>query len=57
MATENTSAQEEHQFHTYSSHVIPWYVRLLWIGFWVFVIVYTLRFFIPTLEVELVSPP
>ena len=24
----------EHQHHDYTGNEIPWYVRLIWIGFW-----------------------
>ncbi|MEZ5941960.1 MAG: hypothetical protein R3C18_11250 [Planctomycetaceae bacterium] len=57
MTTENTSAKEEHRHHTYTSNDIPWYVRLVWILFWAFVIYYSLTYFIPAIDKELLSPP
>ena len=57
MNDEYANAHEEHQHHTYSSHVIPWYVRLIWILFWIYVIYYTIRYFVPAIDVELISPP
>jgi hypothetical protein len=31
------------QFHRYTSNAIPWFVRLIWLGFWVFAIDSTVR--------------
>ena len=31
------SPQAEHRYHDYIGNAIPWYVRVIWIGFWVFV--------------------
>ncbi len=42
------------QFHNYTSNAIPWYVRLLWLGFWTLAIVYTIRFLFPALQSELI---
>ena len=40
-ATQETGTPEqESRFHTYSSHVIPWYVRFIWLLFWIFAIGY-----------------
>jgi hypothetical protein len=50
-------ADVEHQFHHYTGNRIPWYVRLLWILFWIFAIYYTLSYLFPALRVELTSPP
>ena len=36
---------------------IPWYVRAIWLGFWVFAVYYTARYLFPDLQVELLSPP
>ena len=52
---ENTTAEVEHQHHHYRSNEIPWYVRLIWIGFWVFAVYYTIRYLFPALQVELFS--
>ncbi len=56
-SVDQPSAEAEHEHHQYAGNTIPWYVHLMWIGFWVFVIVYTLRYLVPALDVELVSPP
>lgn len=42
------SAQSDSQFHTYSTHAIPWLVRLLWVGFWVGCIWYIIAYAIPS---------
>ena len=57
MSDDITSAQDEHRHHSYSSNVIPWYVRFIWILFWIFVIYYSVTYFIPAIEAELLSPP
>ena len=51
------SPQHDHRYHTYSSHVIPWYVRLMWLCFWIFAIAYAISFFIPAFQTEIVNPP
>ena len=50
---DNNSAETEHQYHHYTGNRIPWYVRLIWLGFWIFAIVYTIRFLFPAIQVEL----
>ncbi|MFK7820268.1 MAG: hypothetical protein AB8G99_16215 [Planctomycetaceae bacterium] len=61
MSTENSveqpTAEEEHRFHHYTGNMIPWYVRLIWVGFWVFAIYYAITYMLPTMQEELVSPP
>lgn len=39
--------EAEGQFHTYTTHQIPWFVRLIWVGFWVGAIYYVLKYAIP----------
>jgi hypothetical protein len=41
------SAQEERKYHTYVTHRIPWYVRLMWVCFWVGMIWYLIQYAIP----------
>ncbi len=40
--------RQEGQFHTYVSARIPWYVRLIWIGFWIGCIWYIIRLAVPS---------
>ncbi len=54
---DDASAEVEHQFHHYTGNRIPWYVRLLWILFWVFAVYYTLTYLFPALRIELTPPP
>lgn len=57
MNVEIRSAEEEHRHHTYVGNAIPWYVRLIWVLFWVFVIYYGITYFLPAIDAELLSPP
>lgn len=56
-APENTPAEIEHQHHQYLGNTIPWYVRLIWVGFWIFAVVYTIRHLFPALQMELFHQP
>jgi len=56
-APENQSVEAENRHHRYSGYRIPWYVHLLWIGFWLFSIWYLLQYFVPALRVEIRKPP
>jgi hypothetical protein len=51
------SAAREGRFHTYVGARIPWYVRLIWLAFWVFAAVYVIRYLFPALQVEITNPP
>ncbi len=55
--TKAATPEQELKFHTYVSHVIPWYVRLMWVVFWIFAIGYAVSNFLPAFQRELVSPP
>ncbi|QDU26203.1 hypothetical protein ETAA8_12780 [Anatilimnocola aggregata] len=48
-----TTPESDQRFHDYVGNAIPWYVRVIWIGFWIFAIVYTIRYVFPSLRVEL----
>ena len=39
-----TAIEADDTYHHYTGNRIPWFVRLIWIGFWVLAIVYTIRF-------------
>lgn len=54
---EHEIAEEEQRHHTYTSNAIPWYVRLIWLLFWIFAIAYAIRYFLPAIQQELLSPP
>ncbi len=51
--SQKRSAEAEHQYHHYTGNRIPWYVRAMWLFFWVFAVVYTIRFLFPAIQVEL----
>lgn len=55
--TDTGGAEQEMRFHTYTSHVIPWYVRLIWLVFWIFAIGYAVANFLPAIQTELLTPP
>lgn len=50
---ENGSVEAESQYHHYRGNEIPWYVRALWLGFWIFAVAYTIHLLFPALQVEL----
>ncbi|QDT32889.1 hypothetical protein [Thalassoglobus polymorphus] len=54
---DNRTVEEEARYHTYSGNDIPWYIRLIWILFWIFVIYYGISYFLPAIDSELLSPP
>jgi hypothetical protein len=43
-----STPEEERDFHTYSTHRIPWYVHLMWIWFSILLIWYVVRYAIPS---------
>ncbi|HVW37409.1 MAG TPA: hypothetical protein VHB99_08890 [Pirellulales bacterium] len=49
--------RDEDQYHAYTGNRIPWYVRLVWVGFWCFAVYYTVRYLFPDLQTELITPP
>ncbi len=51
--TEPTTPDNDQRFHDYVGNEIPWYVRAIWIGFWIFAIAYTILYLFPALRVEL----
>jgi hypothetical protein len=56
-AVEQNSPEHEHRHHSYTSNVIPWYVRLIWILFWIFVVYYGVTYFLPAIQSELPTTP
>ena len=55
-AGDSDSPRVEHRYHAYTGNDIPWYVRAIWIGFWIFAVTYTIRFLLPAMQVELIGP-
>ncbi|MBC7965690.1 MAG: hypothetical protein H7Z17_07155 [Fuerstia sp.] len=54
---DHASPEQEHAFHYYRGNEIPWYIRVIWLGFWIFTVYYIIRYFFPAMQVELVLPP
>lgn len=54
MSPENDIASDD-QFHNYTGNEIPWYIRLMWLGFWILAVVYTIRFLFPAVQTELLQ--
>ena len=54
---DQSSPEQEHAYHYYRGNEIPWYIRVIWLGFWIFTVYYIIRYFFPALQVELVLPP
>ena len=51
------TAEAEHRFHDYTTNRIPWYVRLMWVMFWISAVYYTLHYLFPAMRIELHLPP
>ncbi len=51
--TERTKIESDDQYHHYTGNRIPWYIRLMWLGFWLFAVAYTIRYLFPSIQVEL----
>jgi hypothetical protein len=57
MSSEPTTPENDQRFHDYVGNAIPWYVRVIWIGFWIFAVAYTILYVFPALRVELFQQP
>jgi hypothetical protein len=55
--TDVRSPEAEGRFHTYVGNRIPWYVRLIWLCFWVFAAYYVISYLFPELQTEILNPP
>ncbi len=54
---EQTSPEQEHRHHNYTGSEIPWYVRLIWVLFWIFAIYYGISYFLPAIQREMPAVP
>lgn len=52
-SSEPTTPDNDQRYHDYVGNEIPWYVRVIWIGFWIFAVAYTIVYLFPALRVEL----
>ncbi len=58
MTDEHSGTPEaEMEFHHYRGNEIPWYVRVMWLGFWIFAITYTISWLFPAMRKELFQQP
>lgn len=53
----SAAADQDSRQLTYVSNAIPWFVRMMWLLFWIFAIAYAVTFFLPAIQKELVTPP
>lgn len=51
------SPESEKRYHSYVGNRIPWFVHLIWISFWLLAVFYVLRYLLPAMRTEFVSPP
>jgi hypothetical protein len=54
---DQTPAAVENRFHSYVGNRIPWYVRLMWLCFWVFAVYYVITYLFPDLQTAIFNPP
>ena len=54
-SSQRTTAEEDQQHHSYTGNTIPWYVRLIWLLFWIFAIYYTIQYLFPAIQTELLQ--
>ncbi len=45
-----TDAKQDKTYHAYDTHHIPWYVRAMWIIFWIAAIWYVVKFAVPMVK-------
>ena len=43
-----STAEQDRQYHTYTTHRIPWYIRMMWIAYWIAAVWYVIKYAIPT---------
>lgn len=53
----STTPEVENRNHRYIGNQIPWFVHLIWSLFWVLAIYYSIRYFLPALQREFLTPP
>jgi hypothetical protein len=58
MSTPEPSTPEaEDRNHRYIGNSIPWYVHVMWVSFWLLAVYYVLRYLLPALQREFLTPP
>ena len=56
-SVDQPDVESEEQHHSYTSNSIPWYVRGIWLLFWIFVVYYGIKYFLPAIQTELLDAP
>jgi hypothetical protein len=54
---EQSTAQDDHRFHYYTTSKVPWAVHAIWLIFWAFSAYYVITYLLPALATEIQSPP
>ncbi|MEM9657558.1 MAG: hypothetical protein AAF961_04270 [Planctomycetota bacterium] len=54
---DHSPPEVESRYHGYVGNRIPWYVRLIWLFFWIFAVYYVIVYLFPPLPTEIVDPP
>lgn len=44
----NTNVDQEKRCHNYATHRIPWFIRIIWVCFWIGLFWYLVRNAIPS---------
>lgn len=55
--TDENPVKVEQRYHGYVGNRIPWYVRGIWLLFWIFAVYYVVTYLFPAIQVELLAPP
>ena len=50
------SPEAEGRYHNYVGNRIPWFVRVMWLGFWCIAVYYFVQHLFPDLQTELLVP-
>jgi hypothetical protein len=50
------SPEAEGRYHNYVGNCIPWFVRVMWLGFWCIAVYYFVGYLFPDLQTELLVP-
>jgi hypothetical protein len=56
-APESHAPEVENRNHRYVGNRIPWFVHLLWVSFWLLALYYGLRYLLPAIQREFLTPP
>jgi hypothetical protein len=56
-ASEADTPEAEHRNHRYLGNYIPWFVHVMWVSFWALAVYYVLRYLLPALQQEFLTPP